>query len=158
MSAISPLLVAGDAAEQFKINCKSSLFPFHRPNKGGTFSVAVFLHRRVVFFCVIGSLCLCRPYYKQRIIRGCSGSHFCHPLKLVFLSTSGLIFVNRTHFSPLCIGPDSLSTALYRSAFSPPHQKMVAMRYSQPRLCRNHLPGATEERRQIDGSNGVIGP
>lgn len=45
------------------------------------------------------------------------------PTEAGLSSTSGLIFVNRTHFSPLCIGPDSLSTALYRSAFSPPHPK-----------------------------------
>lgn len=79
------------------------------------------------------------------------------PTKAGLSSTSGLIFVNRTHFSPLCIGPDSLSTALYRSAFSPPRQKCWRC-VIHSHGCAEIITWSHRGRHQIDGSTRVIGP
>lgn len=79
------------------------------------------------------------------------------PTETGLSSTSGLIFVNRTHFSPLCIGPDSLSTALYRSAFSPPHQKCWRCVIHGP-ACAEIITWKHKRCHQIDGSTGIIGP
>lgn len=79
------------------------------------------------------------------------------PTEAGLSSTSGLIFVNRTLFSPLCIRPDSLSTALYRSAFSSPHRKCWRCVIHSP-VCAQIVTWNHRVCHQIDGSTGIIGP